>query len=42
MNENEKNVTDFFLIKILLSKVEIQLGKTKMLQNTVVRQTSIL
>jgi len=43
MNENEKkNVSVFFLIKILLSKAEIQLGKTKMLQNTVVRQTSIL
>ena len=38
----KKNVPDFFLIKILLSKAEIQLGKTKMLQNTVVTQTSIL
>jgi len=40
--KNNKNVSDYFLIKILLSKAEIRLGKTKMLQNTVVTQTSIL
>ena len=43
MNEKEKKMClIFLLIKILLSKAEIQLGKTKMLQNTVVSQTSIL
>ena len=38
--KNNKNVSDYFLIKILLSKAEIRLGKTKMLQNTVVSQAS--